>query len=546
MRIRILAICIVLISSSVFAQKKAKTLVTINKEKTSVADFKRIYEKNLDAIDNDEAKDVTKNLDLYINYKLKVKEAYRNKLDTLPSYKREIETYKNQLSAPYLKDTTFIDGLLKDAYFRTKNQIKAKHILIRINNNATPKDTLIAYNKIIGIRNRIVNGEDFEQVAKTSSEDNSAKDNPRTGRPGNGGNLGYFSAFNMVAPFEDAAYGTEIGNISMPFRTQFGYHIVKVDDIKPSKGEVEAAHILILDTTSVGKSKIDEVYNKLIVSNNFEELAKQYSEDRGSKSAGGKLGKFGIGRMVKPFEDAAFGLQEEGTYSKPFKTRFGWHIVKLIKKHPVKPFNELKKELRARIKRSSRMQMSEKAVINKLKAKYNIVEYEEAKQILENKNIRGITKDSLQNTLLSINNKNIKQEEFIKYIKNRRNKPLFLLFESFKDEEILKYYKENLVNTEPEYAYTLKEYEDGLLLFELMQQKIWTKSTKDTLGLQNYFTKHKANYKAAELSEIKGEVMNDYQNYLEENWIADLRRKAKIKVNKKQLKKLIKFYQNKK
>lgn len=545
MRIKILSICILFLSFGVFAQKKSKTLVTINNQKTSVADFRRIYEKNLDAVDNEEAKDVTKNLELYINYKLKVEEAYQIKLDTLPSYKREIETYKNQLSAPYLQDTTFIADLVKDIYYRTKNQIKAKHILIRLPRDATPKDTLKAYAKINAIRDRILAGENFEQVAKETSEDGSAKDDPATGRKGNGGNLGYFSAFNMVAPFEDAAYNTKIGKTSKPFRTQFGYHIVKVDDIKPSKGEVEAAHILVLDTTNNGKNKIDKIYDELIISKDFSGLAQKYSEDRGSKSRGGKLGKFGAGRMVKPFEDAAFGLQNEGSFSKPFKTRFGWHIVKLLKKHPIKPFNELENDLRTKIKRSSRMQMSKTAVINKLKAQYNIVENEVSKKILNRKNINGIPKDSLQQTLFTINNKKITQEEFVKYTRNRRNKPVFLLFDEFKNEEILKYYKENLVNTEPEYANTLNEYEDGLLLFELMQQKIWNKSSKDTLGLKSYFTKNSKAYKTADLKEIKGEVMNDYQNYLEKEWIADLRKKATIKISKKQLKKLIKFYANK-
>lgn len=542
MKIKILSICVLLVSMSIFSQKKSKTLVTINEENITVADFKRVYEKNLDAIDNKEAKDVTNNLELFINYKLKVKEAYQLKLDTLPSYKKEIETYKNQLAAPYLQDTTFLDKMVKDVYFRVKNKVKAKHILIRTAKDARPKDTIKAYNKILKIRNRILAGEDFEKVAQETSEDNSARDDAKSGRKGNKGNLGYFDAFKMVTPFEDAAYNTKVGQVSKPFRTQFGYHILKVDDLKPSEGEIEAAHILILDTTDVGKKKIFEVYEKLIVNNSFEELAKQYSEDNGSKNRGGKLGKFGTGRMVKPFEDAAFSLQKEGAFSKPFKTRFGWHIVKLIKKHPVKPFKELEKELRNKIKNSARMQMSETAVINKLKATYNIVENEAAKKILDRKNIRAIPKDSLQIMMFSINDKKIKQEDFIDYIKNRRNQPIFSLFEMFKNQEILTYYKENLVNTEPEYAYILKEYEDGLLLFELMQDKIWNKSTKDTLGLQNYFEKHKANYSSRKLEDNKGEVMNDYQNYLEKKWIADLRKKSNIKIRKRQLKKLIKYY----
>ncbi|MFK8059340.1 MAG: peptidylprolyl isomerase [Polaribacter sp.] len=540
---KIIVLVVLSVSMSVFSQKKDKVLATIDGEKTTISEFKRIYEKNLDAIDNAEAKDVTKNLELYINYKLKVKEAYAIKLDTLASYKREIETYKNQLSAPYLQDTTFIDKLLKDVYFRTKTEVKAKHILIRMPRDASPKDTLLAYNKILKIRNRIVNGEDFETVAVETSEDQSAKGDPKRGIKANKGNLGYFSAFSMVYPFEEAAYNTKKGGVSSPFKTQYGYHILKVDDFRASKGEIEAAHILIKDTTNVGKKKIDEIYAKLLKKENFEALAKEFSED-GSKNNGGKLGKFKAGRMVKPFSDAAFGLKNEGDFSKPFKTRFGWHIAKLIKKYPIKSFDEVKEDLKKKIKRSSRMQLSDKAMINKLKANYIITENEKAKKILDNKNMRSIPADSLQTSIFSINDKQITQEEFVKYSRNRRHKPVFVLYEEFMDAEILGYYKENLIHTEPEYAYTLKEYEDGLLLFELMQQKIWNISSKDSLGLKQFYKNNTAKYNSKELKLIKGEVMNDYQNFLEKNWIADLRKKSKIKISKRQLKKLIKFYKN--
>ncbi|PWG05000.1 peptidylprolyl isomerase [Polaribacter aquimarinus] len=539
---KIVLLFILSLSASVFSQKKDKVLVTINGEETTVSEFKRVYEKNLDAIDNAEAKDVTKNLDLYINYKLKVKQAYYLKLDTLPTYIREMETYKNQLSAPYLQDTSFIDKLIKDAYYRTINEVKAKHILIRTSKDALPKDTLLAYNKILKIRERIVNGEGFEKVAVETSEDPSAKDDPNTGRKGNEGNLGYFSAFNMVYPFEVAAYETKVGETSMPFRTRFGYHILKVDDLRASLGEIEGAHILVRDISNKGKSKIDSVYNKLLKNEKFEDLAKQYSEDSGTKNRGGKLGKFKPSRMVKPFSDAILSLKSPGEFSKPFRTRYGWHIAKLIKIHPVKSFEEMKGELKKKIKSSSRMQLSDKAVINKLKSKYSILENEESKKILNRKNIRSLPVDSLQSTLFSINDKKIKQETFIKYIRNRRHKPVYVLFEEFKDNQIIEYYKENLIYTEPEYANTLKEYEDGLLLFELMQEKIWNKSSKDTIGLKNYYKKNLKNYNSKELKSVKGQVMNDYQNYLEKTWIADLRKKSKIKVNKRQLKKLIKFY----
>jgi peptidyl-prolyl cis-trans isomerase SurA len=531
-------------SSIVFAQKKSKVIVTIDGEKTTISDFKRIYEKNLDAIDNEEAKDVEKNLDLFINYKLKVKDAYAIKLDTLTSYVKEMETYRNQLSAPYMQDSAFINKLVKDAYFRTKYEVKAKHILITTPKIPSPKDTLEAYQKIIKIRDRIVKGEAFEDVAVEVSEDPSARDDQKSGRSGNSGNLGYFSAFKMVYPFEAAAYTTKIGEVSDPFRTSFGYHILQVDSLRQSKGEVEVAHILINDTSSKGEELANEVYKKLESDEQFGALAREYSSDVGTKSKGGKLRQFGTGMMVKPFEDAAFSLEKEGEYSKPFQTRFGWHIVQLIKKHSIAPFSEMESELKTKVRSGDRAQLSQKAVINKLKKKYSIVENEEAKEIFNASDLKSISKDSLQSIILSINEKKITQEQFANYLKNVRNIPVFQSFEDFKDAEILSYYKDNLEKTEPEFAYTLQEYEDGLLLFELMQQKIWEKSSKDTLGLKNFFDTNSKQYQPAELDKIKGEVMNDYQNFLDKNWISDLRRKSVIEINKRQLKKLIKFYKS--
>ena len=533
----VLLIAILCFTISSFSQKKDKTLVTINGKKTKVSEFKRVYEKNLDAIDNEDAKNVEKNLELFINYKLKVEQAYYLKLDTLKSYKVEMETYRNQLSAPYLQDNTFIDELIEEAYFRTKNDVKAKHILIKTSKNATPKDTLEAFVKISKIRNRIINGEDFYKVAKETSEDPSAKIN--------GGDLGYFNAFRMVYSFEDTAFKTKVGEVSQPFRTRFGYHILGVDGFRKSRGEIEVAHILIADTTSVGKIKIDKVYSKLQKNEKFEDLAQQYSADTGSKNKGGKLTKFGSGRMVKEFDTAAFNLSEINGFSKPIKTPFGWHIIKLLKKYPVKSFDEMKPDITSRVKKSGRMQLSDKAMINKLKKTYAIVDDEVGMAILNNKNIRSISKDSLQNTFFRINDKIIKQIDFIGYIRNRRHKSVPTLLEMFKDDRILEYYKENLVHTEPEYAHILNEYEDGLLLFELMQQKIWNKSSKDSLGLKSFYDKNINNYSSKELKYVKGEVMNDYQTYLEEKWIADLRKNSNIKVNNKELIKMIKLYQKK-
>jgi peptidyl-prolyl cis-trans isomerase SurA len=540
-----LLIALLSVSSIAFSQKKDKLLLTIGNEKVLVSDFMRVYEKNLDAIENEEEKDIQKKIELYINYRLKVKEAYRLQLDTLPSYKKEIETYRNQLSLPYLQDSSFINKLVEDAYFRIKNEVKAKHILVRTPAVATPKDTLEAYTKIKNIREKILKGEDFEKVAVEFSEDPSAKGDPASGREGNKGNLGYFSAFRMVFPFEDAAYKTKVGEVSTPFKTRFGYHILQVDSIRLSKGEVEVAHILITDKTEKGEKLINEVYDKLQKDEQFKTLARKYSDDEGTKSKGGVLRKFGTGVMVKEFEDAAFSLEKEESYSKPFQSRFGWHIVQLIKKHPIDSFENLKADLLQKVRSDERAQLSQMAVIQKLRKKYSITENQNAKSILDAKNIRTIAKDSLQDEILKINERSISQEKFVNYIKNKSGKAVFELYEDFKNEEILNYYKENLEKSAPEFATTLQEYKDGLLLFELMQQTIWEKSTKDSLGLKTFFDENVSKYSSTELSKVKGEVMNDYQNFLDNNWIAELRKNVIIAIDNRQLKNLIKFYTKK-
>lgn len=533
MRRTLLSVLFFAVSFIGIAQKDSKTIATVNGEAITVGEFKKVYEKNLGAIDNKDGKDVAKNLDLYINYKLKVRQAYNSKLDTLRSYKREVQTYKNQLIAPYLQDKEVFNGLVKETYDRMKNEVRASHILVRLPKTAKPADTLKAYNKIKSIRNRVLAGEPFDEVARETSEDPSAKVNS--------GDLGFFDAFAMIYDFEDVAYKTKEGEISDIFRTQFGYHFLKRTGSRPSRGERQVAHIMIGDTSRTGKVKIDAIYNELISGKDFSELAKKFSEDRGSKAKGGMLAKFGSGKMVKSFEDAAFEIQTEGEFSKPVQSKFGWHIIKLIKKYPVKPFDEIRGQVESRVKRSGRIKISDNAVLNRLKEEYTIEEIESAKAILKRKDFRGIPKDSLQSTILKINGKEIKQSDFVRFTINRRQYSVNTLFQKFIDQEVLTYFKENLKNTDKEFANTLKEYEDGLLLFELMQRRIWNKST-DSIGLKSYFDKNMTKYDSKELDKVKGKVINDYQNFLEKEWINELRENNSVKINNKVLNKLVKYY----
>ena len=534
MKIKVITILFLVASIGVFSQKDTDVLFSIDGVSVNVSEFKNVYEKNLNVIQDKDQISLKENLELFINFKLKLKEAHQLKLNETRSYKREIETYKNQLISPYLQDTVFLSKLVKDAYYRTKYKVNVSHILVKLARDATPADTLIAYNKIHKARKEVLSGKKFDKVALEFSDDQSVKYNY--------GNVGYFTAFKMVYPFESMAFQTKVGEISEPFKTAYGYHFLKVNDKQLSEGQVEVAHLLITDKSRKGKYRIDSIYNSLKNGANFEKLVASFSNDKSTVSKGGKLPKFGVGRMLKPFEEASFKLKNINDITKPFTTQYGWHIIKLLKKHPVKSFKEMKNKLTEKVKASGGARMSDLHVLKKLKKEYKIVEFDNAKVVFNLKDIRASKKDTLQHVILKINNKEIKQEQFLNYIRNRRHKPIDVLFNDFKNEQVLAYFKDNLRYTEPEFAKTLKEYEEGLIVFDLMQQKVWGRSSNDTLGLKNYFYKNKTKYTFNDLSKNKGLVMNDYQEYLEKDLIATLRKKYSIKVNNRTLKKLTKYY----
>ncbi len=485
-----------LFCAQLFPQKSQDVLFTVDKEQITTSEFLAVFNKNRDIVEPENKKSIEEYLELYINYKLKLKQAYELELDTVASYKSELKKYRAQLIAPYLKDDKVTEALVKEAYDRLKTEVSASHILVRLNPKAKPADTLKAYTKIIEARNKIIAGAPFDQIAKAYSEDPSAQKN--------GGNLGYFTTFGMVYRFENAAYNNKIGDVSMPFKTSFGYHIVKVNDKRPSKGEVEVAHIMIKNSpadTTYAEKQIKEVYAKLNQGDAFDFLARQYSDDKNSAARGGKLAKFSASRMVKSFSDIAFSLKNENDISNPFKTEFGWHIVKLLKKYPVKNFNELEENLTQKIAKSQRVAIVGKSIAQGLKKQYNIkVNEDNYKAYISNDT--APTSNDISRTIFSINEKNVPLQDLIDFDKSQNKKTLKTIYEDFLNQEILNYYKDNLEYTDADFAATIKEYRDGLLLFDLLQEKIWTKAEKDTLALVNFFDENRSNYKWKERANL--------------------------------------------
>jgi len=612
-----------LLTLNVNAQETDEVIFSIGDVKVFTSEFIRVYNKNKDIIIENDEKDFDSYFERFINFKLKLKQARDLKFDTLSSYKSDLVKYREQLIGPYLQDPEVTESMIKEAYDRTITEVNVSHILIKVNQNTKPSDTLVFFQKISEARNKILSDIPFEQVAIQYSEDPSVKTN--------NGDLGYFSAFSMVYEFENVAFSTDVGKVSFPFRSQFGYHILKVNDKRKSFGQVEVAHIMVkqnIKDPASSKIKIFDIYKKLEQGDDFATIAKEHSDDLSSSEKGGKLPKFGTGMMIKSFEDVAFNLKKENDFSEPFKTNYGWHILKLLKIYPIPSYNELHDNLESKIKNGSRSKYVEKAFALELSKAYKIIENKEVISSFYSSNIPVMKSDK---QILEIENKVFTANDFYNYLSKNNTNNIEELFDLFKNKEIINYYKEHLEETNKEFAITFQEYKDGLLLFELLKKKIWEKSEKDTVGVMEYFQNNSNKYKwkrradltiasctlkekailvkkyleegksieeikklmnegatihvlfsrstfeedssklpdgytmdhgvsqiynkkdkqftiirvnsiieprNKKLNETRGQVINDYQNYLEEQWIKSLHKKYKIKINRIALKNL--------
>lgn len=502
-------------------------LFTIDGNKYYTDDFARIYKKNLDLVKDESQKDLNNYLDLYIGYKLKVAKANKLGLQNGEQYLGELKSYRNQLAKNYMTDSKVTNELVQEAYNRMQREVNASHILILCDENAEPADTLKAYNKILAIKKRIESGENFDAVAKATSEDPSAKENS--------GNLGWFSVFRMVYPFETAAYKTPVGKVSNPVRTRFGYHLVKVNDARPNRGEIQVAHIMIMkakDSADADKPRktIFEIYQKLQQGEKFEELAKQFSEDKSSASKGGVLNKFSSGMLSsEEFENTAYALTKEHPVSEPVKTAYGWHIIKLIDKFPPKSLDDSKKELEERISRDERSHLISNSLTDKLKKKYTVKTdakmYEKAKSMVFDNVYEGkwdVPTDMkpYEATMLTVQDRTIPASDFLKFVKDNQKaksgikpvgKMVDALYDKYKDDQINKYYNDNLENEFPEFASVVEEYRDGLLIFDLMDKEIWQRSKKDTIGLKQFYDnlKEKPQWKTRAQATILSSVNQD-------------------------------------
>ena len=456
---------IVLASASLLGiAQEDKVLMTINGEDIMASEFLYIYEKNNQETSL-EKKTMDEYLDLFVNFKLKVTEAMAQGVDTTEAFKKELAGYRAQATPKYLQDNDAIDSLVVLSYNRMAKIRKASHIAVQCPMDADSATVAAAEAKINELRERVTVGlpkevkkgrkkvtvcepEGFAEVAVLYSEEPSAKQTK--------GALGWIQPFRYVYSFEDAVYTTPVGEVTPVFRSPYGFHIAKVEGERDFE-EVRASHIMKM--TPMGdiqrmadaQMAMDSIYQLAIQdTTDFAALAQANSEDRGSAMRGGDLGWFGRGAMVQPFEDITFDL-EIGAISKPFQTRFGIHISKLHEKRGIQPLDSMRAQILRQVQRDQRMQIAEQSFINKTRAAYNLPA-------------------------------------------------------EMSDADVKAYADAHLEEKYADLRNLVKEYHDGILLFDVSLREVWDKANQDTEGLAAYFKANKKNY-TWEAPRYKGSII---------------------------------------
>ncbi len=490
-------------------------------------EFAYVYRKNNgSAPEYGTRASVQEYLDLYTNFRLKVLDAEKRGLDTTQAFKRELDGYRQQLAQPYLTEKSVTEQLVREAYERLQQEISASHILVRVNPDAAPADTLQAYQTISQYRTQVLGGEDFGKLAGTVSQDPSAKEN--------GGKLGYFTAMQMVYPFESAAYKTPVGQVSQPVRTRYGYHLIKVNDRRPAQGEIKVAHLMVRlnagapkADSATARKKIDELYSRLRKGESWDKLVAQFSEDTGSAANGGELPPFGTGRMIPAFEEAAFRLQKPGEIAAPVQTPYGFHVIKLLEKQPVAKFEELEPMLKGKVAKDSRAELNRAAFLKRVRAENQFLEIPAAKSFAFAKADTALVNGRFKYApgalppagttpakgkkaatgsdnmpLFTIKGQPYLVKDFLAYAQqNQRPRPtaqpafvMQQLYDQFVDQSLTEFEKNNLDTKYEDYRMLVKEYRDGILLFQLMDEKVWSKAIEDTVGLKKFFQANQAKY----------------------------------------------------
>jgi len=502
----VLALALALFSA---ASIPAQTVLSVAGEEVNAEDFAHIFKKN----NRDSAvtaASLDEYMELFIDFKLKVKAAEDLGMDTATSFVNELAGYRKQLARPYLVDNELLDALVQQAYDRTLEEVRASHLLVKLDKDPTPADTASAWGKAVALKERIQSGEDFASIARSrgGSDDPSVKDN--------GGDLGWFSAFMMVYPFEDACFKANEGDVIGPVRTRFGYHIIKVTGRRQARGEMRCAHIMIRPSSDKGgpeeaRTKIEALAAELAGGADFAELARQHSDDQSSRTKGGELPWFGTGRMVESFEEAAFALAADGDISDLVQTQYGWHIIQRLEYKPPPSFEDSRRELEKRLQRDSRSEQVRKSFIEKRKAEYGFSMDEKRLgqvaevTVLDSALNEIVVKKGLgKKAIITVGSEKTTVSEFVNFVNAGRSRidvtgrsaedVLREALSAFGDDRVIAYEDARLELKHNDFRLLMEEYHDGILLFELTDRKVWSRAVKDSAGLAAFWEENMAKY----------------------------------------------------
>ena len=505
--------------SSIIGAQDDKVLMTIGDTPVYLSEFTYIYEKNNGASADYSEASVEEYLNLFTNFKLKVQKARAMQLDTITALQEELAGYRKQLANSYLMDRELSERLIKEMWDRRQEDVHIAHILIKLRKNPSNEEIEAAKAKASSIKAMINDQKTFEAVAAEMSEDLESKNN--------GGSLGFITAWLPTGFYEleNAAYELKPGHVSDPIVTKLGVHLVKVLDKRPAYGKIEVAHILMRKSnnniTDDPKDKIIRMKELLDQGNDFEALAKQYSEDASSSMQGGKLQPFGINTFEQDFENAAFSLEKDGDISDEVETRIGWHIIKRISK-PEESFDDFKKRIKPLLAKMDRYEYIKDKLIEEIK--------EETHHTVNKKILNGFIAQADSSFLTykwnvptDISNEELMNfgpefsyslKDFAVYCKrnarmrmrfNREklpNEAVRSIFDSYVNEKAMLYEEKNLENKYPDFKALMREYEEGILLFEVSKMEVWDKASQDTVGLKKFYDRNKEKYFAPLKAEI--------------------------------------------
>lgn len=494
---------------------KAQTLFSFGNTNVTKQEFLRNYQKNSINKKPDMSETALREyINLYSLFRMKVKEAETMKIDTMSSIMRELDNYKKQLAKNYLTDEEVNNRLYREAYDRMKEDRHVAHILLMAPPNLNAQDSLAAYKKLDSLYKLLTTKKaDFAVLAKEFSEDKGTKDR--------GGDIGFMTSLQTLYPFENAVYSTEVGKVSKPFRTALGFHIVKVIEKRPTRGEVQVAQIMLATPKSRGKEgidvamkKIDTIKAALKSGTSYEKLVEKYSEDNYTNKQGGVMPKFGVGKVWPEYEAAAFALKNPGDISEPVQTEYGFHILKLINKFPLQPYDSMVASIKKLVENDARAQTAKDIYYAKIKSQNGFKDfpanYDELVARIAKIPDTGAQAnafsagdfDNMNKPLFTLANVNYTQSDMMLYAENltrgrimgSRQSVAKDIYNMYLNNVITNFQENKLLEENEDFRNLMMEYHDGIMLFELMDQQVWGKASKDSVGLRSFYEANKTKY----------------------------------------------------